>query len=133
MIYAESKFYDGIEVRAQKPLDIRSQVDTIDDLTRLESFPYDSYTDENGEIHHTVYMKEGMVVAVKDPGDLYMLMDLSKIRVEGEWPLGGWKRLTGVLGGSSTGEMDYDGGSSISTYLVSQVINCGGANEGETN
>lgn len=133
MSHTASKFYDGIEVRAQKLLDVRTAVDTIDDLTRLESFPHDTYIDENGDAHHTVYMKEGMVVSVKDPGDLYMLMDLSKIRVEGEWPLGGWKRLTGVLGGSSTGEIDYDGGSSISTYLVSQVINCGGANEGETN
>lgn len=137
MIYAESKFYDGIEVRAQKPLDVRTIVEKREDLYNINTWPHDSYIDENGVVQYTIYMKEGMVVTVTGTKetpvfDLYMLTDLSKILDKG---YAGWKFLgTGSSpggGGSITGNID--GGRADEYYAPPQIIIGGDAgSRGET-
>ena len=76
--------HDSIEPRVQKSLDSRLIVTYKEDLYKLETWPHDSYVDENGETQHTIYMKEGMVITVTGDKtnpifDLYILKDLSKI------------------------------------------------------
>ena len=138
MINSETKIYDGILVRAQKPIDVRTIVKYREDLYKLESWPHDSYTDENGEQHHIIYMKEGMVVTVTGDEtypifELYVLTDLKKILNK---DLSGWKFIGGTGAGNgggmpSTGNID--GGRASERYAPSQIINCGNAwTRGET-
>lgn len=132
MINTETKIYDGIEVRAQKPIDVRSIVTYREDLYKLSSWPHDTYIDENGEEHHTIYMKEGMQVMVTGDKqypifDLYVLTDLSKI-LNNDYS--GWKFIGGVNGsGGNTGTMigNIDGGRADERYNFQQVIYCGNA------
>lgn len=140
MIQSESKFYDGIEVRAQKPLDVRTIVTNREDLYKLSSWPHDTYIDENGEEHHTIYMKEGMRVTVtgtKDNPifDLYILTDLSKI-LESDYS--GWKFIgtAGSPGGGGSGLSgigNIDGGRADEYYTPNQNISGGNSeSRGET-
>jgi hypothetical protein len=125
------KIYDGIEVRAQKPMDVRSIVTYREDLYKLETWPHDSYVDENGDVHHIIYMKEGMQVTVTGDKtnpifEVYILTDLNKIL---EKDYSGWKLHTGS--GSPTGPGAFigniDGGRADERYTASQVIFCGNA------
>lgn len=138
MIHTETKLYDGIEVRAQKPLDVRSQVTYREELYKLNTWPHDTYVDEAGVEHHTIYMKEGMTVMVTGDKsnpvfELYVLTDLNKIL---EKDYSGWKLLYGgTQGGGSAMPVvgNLDGGSALSKYTPSQVIYCGNAfSRGET-
>lgn len=135
MINAETKIYDGIEVRAQKPLDVRSVVTYREDLYKLSSWPHDTYIDEDGREHHTIYMKEGMIVTVtgnEETGpifELYVLTDLSKIL---EKDYSGWKFIGGLNngnggGGSMSATGNLDGGRADERYAPNQLINCGNA------
>ena len=110
---SDYKLYDGIEVLAQQALDKRTIVNTKSDLTKLDTWPHDPAS-------HTVYMKEGMVVTVRETGDLNVLMSLPDILSEKGW------RFYGSGGGSGMG--DLDGGRAEESYTPSQIINCGGAN-----
>ena len=135
MINAETKIYDGIEVRAQKPLDVRTQVTYREDLYKLSSWPHDTFVDENSEEHHTIYMKEGMVVMVTGDKqnpifEQYVLTDLSKI-LNSDYT--GWKYLGSSGGGGMALTGNIDGGRADEYYTQSQVINCGNAiSRGET-
>lgn len=139
MIYTKSKFYDGIEVRAQKPLDVRTIVEKREDLYKLSTWPHDTYVDEGGKEHHTIYMKEGMLITVtgtKDNPvfDLYMLVDLDKIL---EPDYSGWKFIgssgTPGGGGSMPGVGNLDGGRADEHYTPNQVLPGGNAyTKGET-
>lgn len=134
MIKTETKIYDGIEVRAQKPLDVRSQVTYREDLYKISSWPHDTFVDDNGEEHHTIYMKEGMVVMVTGDKqnpiyEQYVLIDLDKILNK---DYSGWKYL-GSSGGGMSLTGNIDGGRADEYYTPSQVINCGNAiSRGET-
>lgn len=135
MINTETKIYDGIEVRAQKPLDVRSVVTYREDLYKLSSWPHDTYIDENGQEHHTIYMKEGMTVMVTGDKsnpifEQYVLIDLSKIL---ERDYSGWKYMGSSGGGTGVGVGNIDGGRASERYSPNQVINCGNAmSRGET-
>ena len=139
MIESKSKFYDGIEVRAQKPLDVRTIVEKREDLYKLSTWPHDTYVDEDGVEHHTIYMKEGMMVTVtgtKDNPvfDLYILTDLSKILDPG---YSGWKFIgSGGIpggGGSMPGVGNIDGGRADEHYTPNQNLPGGNAyTRGET-
>lgn len=135
MVQTETRIYDGIEVRAQKPMDVRSIVTYREDLYKLNTWPHDTYVDENGEEHHTIYMKEGMVVTVTGDEtnpifELYILTDLSKILNK---DYSGWKFVGGSGGGSMAFSGNIDGGRADERYTPSQVINCGNAtSRGET-
>jgi hypothetical protein len=135
MIHTESKFYDGVEVRAQKPFDVRTIQERREDLYDINMWPHDTYIDENGEEHYTIYMKEGMTVTVTGTKEnpvfeQYMLIDLSKMLNK---DYSGWKLLgTGGTpggGGSLTGNID--GGRADETYNQSQIID-GGSENGAT-
>lgn len=110
---SDYKLYDGIEVLAQQVLDKRTIVNTKSDLIKLETWPHDG---------DTIYMKEGMIVTVRETGDLYVLMSLPDILNKS---YNGW-RFYGSGGGSGMG--DLDGGRAEESYTPSQIINCGGAN-----
>ena len=137
MINSETKIYDGILVRAQKPIDVRTIVKYREDLYKLESWPHDSYTDENGEQHHIIYMKEGMVVTVTGDKanpvfERYMLIDINKILNK---DYSGWKFID--QGGNGGGSMpitgNIDGGRAYERYSPNQIIYCGTAtSRGET-
>ena len=124
MIYSETKIHDGIEVRSQKPIDVRTIVTYREDLYKLETWPHDSYIDENGKTQHTIYMKEGMVVTVTGDKnnpvfELYVLTDLSKILNK---DYSGWKYI-GSGGGGSFGTVgNIDGGRANEFYTPTQVI-----------
>ena len=95
MIHTESKFYDGVEVRAQKPFDVRTIQERREDLYDINMWPHDTYIDENGDEHYTIYMKEGMTVTVTGTKEnpvfeQYMLIDLSKMLNK---DYSGWKLL----------------------------------------
>lgn len=139
MIETSMKLYDGIEVRAQKPLDVRSIVKYREDLYNINSWPHDSYIDEHGVEHHTIYMKEGMMVVVTGDEttpvfELYILTDVSKILNK---DYSGWKYVGGA--GSSQGGANLlpsgavpfsgniDGGRADGVYTQNQIINCGDA------
>lgn len=138
MIKSETKIYDGIEVRAQKPLDVRSIVETREDLYKLKSWPHDSYVDENGVEHHTIYMKEGMIVTVtgnEETGpifELYVLTNLSKIL---EKDYSGWKFIGGLdtgnggnINGGLSASGNIDGGRANERFAPSQIIDGGHEN-----
>lgn len=139
MAKTTTKIYDSIEVRAQKPLDSRSVVTYREDLYKLDSWPHDSYIDENGVEQHIIYMKEGMIVCVTGDKvnpvfELYILTDLSKILNK---DYSGWKYIGNMDGGSGTGTGvvigNIDGGSALSSYSPSQIISGGNAySRGET-
>lgn len=139
MIQTESKFYDGIEVRAQKPLDVRTIVEKREDLYKLNTWPHDTYIDEDGIEHYTIYMKEGMCVTVtgtKDNPvfDLYMLVNIDKILDQN---YAGWKFIGSAgspgTGGAMPGAGNIDGGRADEYYTPGQIINCGNAeSRGET-
>ena len=135
MIHTESKFYDGVEVRAQKPFDVRTIQERREDLYDINMWPHDTYVDENGDEHYTIYMKEGMTVTVTGTKEnpvfeQYMLVDLSKMLNK---DYSGWKLLgtgsTPGSGGSLTGNID--GGRADETYNQSQIID-GGSENGAT-
>lgn len=139
MIHTATKIYDGIEVRAQKPMDVRSQVTYREDLYKLSSWPHDTYVDEEGNEYHTIYMKEGMTVMVTGDKlnpifEQYVLIDLDKILNK---DYSGWK-LMGSSGGQGGGGAmaitgNIDGGRASDRYTPSQVIYCGDArSRGET-
>lgn len=153
MIQSGAKFYDGIEVRAQKPVDVRTIVESKEDLYKLSSWPHDEYIEgmggqyavaENGN-KYVVYMKEGMVVTVtgtKDNPihDLYILTDITKIlgeKIEDENgnPIGwdyyaGWKHYTGGSGSNESVNINgnIDGGRADEFYTPSQIIKGGNCN-----
>ena len=128
MVHTETKFYDGIEVRAQKPLDVRTIQVRREDLYDINKWPHDTYIDENGKTRYTIYMKEGMVVTVtgtKDNPvfDQYMLIDIDKML---EKDYSGWKYLGSIgLPGGGTLMGNIDGGRSEEQYVTSQIIECG--------
>lgn len=139
MVETSMKIYDGIEVRAQKPLDVRSTVTYREDLYNINSWPHDSYVDEQGVEHHTIYMKEGMMVVVTGDEttpvfELYVLTNLSKI-LNSDYS--GWKYIGGAgsgQGGASLfpgGGMPFsgniDGGRADAVYAPTQVLYCGNA------
>lgn len=136
MIKTDTKIYDGIEVRAQKPMDVRTIVTYREDLYKLSTWPHDTYIDENGDVQHTIYMKEGMIVTVTGDKnnpvfELYILSDLSKILDE---HYAGWKFVGNMNNGGGLGiSGNIDGGNASGRYTPSQVINCGDAfSRGET-
>lgn len=137
MASSETKIYDGIEVRAQQAMDVRTIVVNREDLYKLSTWPHDSYIDEDGKEHHTIYMKEGMTVMVTGTKDnpvfeQYILVDLSKI-LESDYS--GWKFMGNMTGGGGGLGVsgNIDGGTASSRYTGSQIINCGDASSrGET-
>ena len=129
MIHTESKFYDGVEVRAQKPFDVRTIQERREDLYDINMWPHDTYIDENGEEHYTIYMKEGMTVTVTGTKEnpvfeQYMLVDLSKMLNK---DYSGWKLLGtgGIPGGGGSPSGNIDGGRADETYVPAQKIDCG--------
>lgn len=136
MIKTDTKIYDGIEVRAQKPMDVRTIVTYREDLYKLSTWPHDTYIDEDGNEHHTIYMREGMTVMVTGDKsnpifESYVLVDLSKILDPG---YAGWKFAGNMNGGGGIGLTgNIDGGNAAGRYTQSQIINCGNASSrGET-
>lgn len=138
MINSATKIYDGLEVRTQKPLDVRTIVTYREDLYKIDTWPHDTYIDDNGVEQYTIYMKEGMVVTVTGDKtnpvfERYMLIDLSKILNK---DYSGWKFIdggTGGLGGGAAFIGNIDGGRSDSRYSPNQIIYCGTAtSRGET-
>lgn len=139
--------FDGIEVRAQQPLDLRSIVTTREDLFDINTWPHEevigidpenvpenvipvTYKTEGDEVvtkYYIVYMKEGMRVTVTGTKanpvfDLYILQDLSNIT-----NASGWKYL-GAGGGSGMGGFgNIDGGRADESYTPSQSISAGDA------
>lgn len=138
MINSVTKIYDGLEVRAQKPLDVRTIVTYREDLYKIDTWPHDTYIDDNGVEHYTIYMKEGMVVTVTGDKinpvfERYMLVDLNKILNK---DYSGWKFIdggNGSGGGATTIAGNIDGGRADSRYSPNQIIYCGTAtSRGET-
>lgn len=144
---SDIKIYDGVEVRAQKPLDIRSTVKYREDLYNLNTWPHDSYIDEDGNPQHIIYMKEGMVVCVTGDEftpvfELYILTDLKKILNK---DLSGWKFYGGSGGGTGLSNIDggrsderyapgqkYDALSGLSTLVDGKWVGGGSTQRGET-
>lgn len=75
------KFAANFEVQAQEALDPRVVVDTKADLINKETWPYD------GE---TIYLYNGLIVAVVADKSMYMLVDKTKIT---QADYSGWKQL----------------------------------------
>lgn len=75
------KFAANFEVKAQEALDPRVVVDSKADLINKETWPYD------GE---TVYLYNGLIVAVVADKSMYMLVDKTKVT---ETDYSGWKQL----------------------------------------
>lgn len=80
-------FPANFEVTIQELLDPRGGVEKLSDLINPDSFPRDG---------DTVYMKEGMVVTVRETMQLFMLKDLANIFAE---DYSGWE----VVGGANSG------------------------------
>lgn len=57
-------FGDSYQISAQSPLDVRSMVETLADLTATDSW---------NKVSHRPY--KGMVVSVAETGDVYVLLD----------------------------------------------------------
>lgn len=153
MIQSGAKFYDGIEVRAQKPVDVRTIVESKEDLYKISSWPHDEYVegmggqyaeDENGN-KYVVYMKAGMRITVtgtkENPVfDLYILTDENKILgeaiVDENGKRIGWDNYAGwkyYAGGSGSNESiningNIDGGRADEFYTPSQIIKGGNCN-----
>jgi hypothetical protein len=72
-------FPSTLQVKKQEMLDPRMGVDKKSDLIADGTFPSDG---------STIYMKEGMLVSVKDEESIYMLVNLSKIKSA---DYSGWK------------------------------------------
>ena len=81
------KFPANFEVTIQELLDPRGGVDKLADLINPNTFPHDG---------DTVYMKEGMVVSVRETCQMFMLKDLANIYAE---DYSGWE----IVGGSNSG------------------------------
>lgn len=75
------KFAANFEVKAQEALDPRVVVDSKADLINKETWPYD------GE---TIYLYNGLIVAVVADKSMYMLIDKTKV-LEADYS--GWKQL----------------------------------------
>lgn len=73
-------FAANFQVKMQELLDPRGGVDTKSELINKETFPYDG---------DTIYMKEGMLVTVKEERSVYMLVDINKIL---STDYSGWER-----------------------------------------
>lgn len=74
-------FAANFEVKAQEALDPRVVVDSKADLINKETWPYD------GE---TIYLYNGLIVAVVADKSMYMLIDKAKVL---ETDYSGWKQL----------------------------------------
>lgn len=74
-------FPSTLQIKKQEMLDPRLGVDTKADLIKKETFPYDG---------DTIYMKEGMIVSVKDEKSIYMLVNLANILSS---DYSGWTRV----------------------------------------
>lgn len=74
-------FAANFEVKAQEALDPRVVVDSKADLINKETWPYD------GE---TIYLYNGLIVAVVADKSMYMLIDKTKVL---ETDYSGWKQL----------------------------------------
>lgn len=72
-------FPSTLQVKKQEMLDPRMGVDKKSDLIADGTFPSDG---------STIYMKEGMLVSVKEEQSIYMLVNLSKIKSA---DYSGWK------------------------------------------
>lgn len=75
------KFAANFEVKAQEALDPRVVVDSKADLINKETWPYD------GE---TIYLYNGLIVAVVADKSMYMLVDKTKVT---QSDYSGWKQL----------------------------------------
>lgn len=75
------KFAANFEVKAQEALDPRVVVDSKADLINKETWPYD------GE---TIYLYNGLIVAVVADKSMYMLIDKTKV-LQSDYS--GWKQL----------------------------------------
>ena len=75
------KFAANFEVQAQEALDPRVVVDTKADLINKETWPYDG---------DTIYLYNGLIVAVVADKSMYMLIDKTKIT---QSDYSGWKQL----------------------------------------
>ena len=75
------KFAANFEVKAQEAIDPRVVVDSKADLINKETWPYD------GE---TIYLYNGLIVAVVADKSMYMLVDKTKVT---ETDYSGWKQL----------------------------------------
>lgn len=75
------KFAANFEVQAQEALDPRVVVDTKADLINKETWPYDG---------DTIYLYNGLIVAVVADKSMYMLVDKTKIT---QSDYSGWKQL----------------------------------------
>lgn len=75
------KFAANFEVKAQEALDPRVVVDSKADLINKETWPYD------GE---TIYLYNGLIVAVVADKSMYMLIDKTKV-LQADYS--GWKQL----------------------------------------
>lgn len=74
-------FPSTLQVKKQEMLDPRMGVDKKSDLIADGTFPSDG---------STIYMKEGMLVSVKEEQSIYMLVNLSKIKSA---DYSGWYRM----------------------------------------
>lgn len=109
---ADIKLPLDIEVRTQRPLESnRGPVQVKSDLINPDTWAHD------GDIY---YVYDGMIVPVLSTGDLWMLIDSSKL-LDDRYQ--GWK----LIGGNSGGNLD--GGRADDVYTPSQIISCGGALE----
>lgn len=81
-------FPANFEVTIQELLDPRGGVEMLSDLINPDSFPRDG---------DTVYMKEGMVVTVRETMQLFMLKDLANIFAE---DYSGWELVAGSNSGT---------------------------------
>ena len=75
------KFAANFEVQAQEALDPRVVVEAKADLINKETWPYDG---------DTIYLYNGLIVAVVADKSMYMLVDKTKV-TEGDYS--GWKQL----------------------------------------
>ena len=75
------KFVANFEVQAQEALDPRVVVEAKADLINKETWPYDG---------DTIYLYNGLIVAVVADKSMYMLVDKTKV-TEGDYS--GWKQL----------------------------------------
>lgn len=86
----------NFEVKLQDLLDPRGGVDKKSDLINKESFPYDG---------NTIYMKEGMLVTVREERAIYMLVDITNITNP---DYSGWERKDSTGSSGSTGGSNLD-------------------------
>lgn len=74
-------FAANFQVKMQELLDPRGSVNSKADLIKLETWPHDG---------DTVYMKEGMLVSIRETEEVYILVSLADILAA---DYSGWKKL----------------------------------------